>query len=123
MFTPIKAAPPGIVAFNAEGRVTDEDYKTVLIPAIDAALKAHGKLRALVRFGPEYEGYTLHAMLDDTVLGVGHWNDFERAAVVTDVDWIVHGVHLFAPLIPAKVRTFPIGALSEAIAWVSEEPE
>ena len=119
MFTLIDTAPPGIVALNAEGKITDSDYKTVVVPAIEAAKTAHGKVRILIRFGPEFEGYTAHAMLDDTMLGLSHWNDFERLAVVTDVDWIGQGVRLFAPLIPAKVRVFPVGALDEALGWTA----
>ena len=120
MFRLIAAAPPGIVAFNAEGRITDADYKTALIPAIDAAKAMHGKVRILLRFGPDFEGYSAEAMLDDTLLGLSHWNDFERLAVVTDTGWIAHGVRLFGPLIPAKTHVFPVGSLNEALAWVAE---
>ncbi|MBD3768842.1 MAG: STAS/SEC14 domain-containing protein [Rhodobacterales bacterium] len=119
MFKRMPSAPPGIVAFDAEGKITDSDYKTLLIPAIDAAKAAHGKVRALLRFGPAFEAYDAHAMLDDTMLGLTHWNDFERLAVVTDIDWIRHGVHLFGPLMPAKVRVFPGNELEGALGWTS----
>lgn len=119
MFTPIKSAPPGIIALDATGKITDSDYKTVLIPAIEAAKKTHDKISLLIRFGPEYDGYTPHAMLDDTMLGLTHWNDFNRVAVVTDVKWIVNGLHMFAPLIPATTRRFPVGSLDEALTWTA----
>ena len=120
MFKRIPSAPPGIVAFEAEGEITDSDYKTILIPAVEAAKEALGKVRVLLRFGPAFKGYSAHAMLDDTMLGLAHWNDFERLAVVTDVDWIAHGVHLFGPLIPARTRVFPAGGVDEALDWVSD---
>ena len=119
MFKHIPSDPPGIVALDATGKITDSDYKTILIPAIEAAKKDHGKVSILIRFGPEYDGYTPHAMLDDTMLGLTHWNDFNRVAVVTDVKWIVNGLHMFGPLIPATTRVFPVGSLDEALEWVA----
>jgi hypothetical protein len=119
MFTPIKNTPPGLVALDATGKITDADYKDTFEPQLDAAVAAHGKARVLIRFGPEFDGYSAHAALDDAMLGMKHWSHFERLAVVTDVDWIEHGVRLFAPLIPAKVRIFPVGSLDEALAWAA----
>ena len=120
MFKHIASAPPGIVAFEAEGEITDSDYKTILIPAVETAKEALGKVRILLRFGPAFKGYSAHAMLDDTMLGLAHWKDFERLAVVTDVDWIAHGVRLFGPLIPAETRIFPAGDTEAALDWVNE---
>lgn len=119
MFKHIENAPPGIVALDADGKITDADYKTILTPAIDAAMEAHGKARILIRFGPEFGGYSAHAALDDTLLGIKHWNHFERLAIVTEIDWIAHSVRLFAPIIPAKTRVFPLDALADALAWTA----
>ena len=119
MFTLIKNAPAGLVAIDATGKITSDDYKDVFEPTVDAAVAEHGKARVLMRFGPEFDGYTAHAALEDTMVGMKHWSHFERLAIVTDVEWIAHGVHLFAPVIPAKVRVFPIGSLDEALAWAS----
>ena len=121
MFRPIETAPPGIVAFSAEGKITDSDYKSVLIPAVDAAVKAHGKARILIRFGPEFEGYTAHAMLDDAVFGTAHYTAFRRIAMVTDVDWLASTMRLFAPFIPGKMRVFPLAGQDEAMAWVAAD--
>ena len=120
MFTPIKTAPPGIVALNAERKIVDSDYKDTLIPAIDAAVKAHGKARILIRFGPEFGGYTAQAMLDDAGFGLTHYTAFHRIAIVTDIDWLAHGMRLFAPFIPGKMRVFPLASQDEALAWTAE---
>lgn len=119
MFRPMENTPADLVAFEAEGRISDSDYKDILVPAIDAAVAAHGKVRIVLRFGPAFEGYTAHAMLDDALLGLAHWSHFERLAIVTDVDWIDHGLRLFAPLIPGKTRVFPADATQEALSWAA----
>ncbi len=120
MFKRIPSAPPGIVAFDAEGKITDSDYKTILVPAVDAAIREHGKARILIRFGPEFETYTAHAMLDDAVFGAAHYTAFKRIAMVTDIGWLANSMRFFAPLIPGKMRVFPLASLDEAMAWTAE---
>jgi hypothetical protein len=119
MFKRIPSAPPGIIAFDAEGKITDSDYKTILVPAVEAAIKEHGKARILVRFGPEFETYTAHAMLDDAVFGTAHYTAFERIAMVTDIGWLANSMRFFAPFIPGKMRVFPLASLDEAMAWTA----
>ena len=119
MFTPIKSASPGIIALDATGKITDSDYKTVLIPAIKAAKKDHGKVSILIRFGPEYDGYTPHAMLDDTMLGITHWNDFNRVAVVTDKSWVRSLVGLQDLAMPmVDIKAFALADDDIARLWV-----
>ncbi|MGV6820753.1 MAG: STAS/SEC14 domain-containing protein [Parvularcula sp.] len=123
MLKTIESNDPTITAFDAVGHLTHDDYKDVLIPALEGAIKTHGKAKALLRFGEGFEGYTVHAMLDDTVFGLSHLNGFERIAVVTDVSWIRQGVALFAHLTPLKVRLFPANGTNEALRWLAEDEE
>jgi hypothetical protein len=39
--------------------------------------------------------------------------------VVTDVDWIVKSIHMFAWLTPGEVRVFDLDGIDEAKAWVA----
>ncbi len=39
--------PDNVIAFKATGKVTGGDYENVLIPAMEAALEKHNKVRAL----------------------------------------------------------------------------
>lgn len=121
MFERMATDQTGIVAFDAIGKITDEDYKTLLIPALEEAAKTHGKVRALVRFGEAFEGYTPQAMLDDTVFGLSHLPDFKRIAVATDIGWIRNGVAMFAHLTPIKVHLFPADETAAAIHWLAED--
>ena len=119
MLSPIDASRSGILAFDAIGKLNDDDYKTVLIPAIEDCLKSEEKAHLLLRFGPEFEGYTLHAMADDAMLGMQHLHDFERIAVVTDHAWIAQGIRLFAPLMSSKLKVFSLDHTDEAMSWVA----
>ncbi|MGO9612111.1 MAG: STAS/SEC14 domain-containing protein [Dissulfurispiraceae bacterium] len=111
--------PDVVVAVSAKGTVTGEDYENVLVPAIEERLKRHQKIRLLYELGREFSGFTAAAMWDDAKVGMKHLTAFEKIAVVSDVDWIVGAVRIFAFVILCPVRVFPNDRLSEAKNWVS----
>ncbi len=119
MLNKLKTSRAGVLAFDAIGKVTDEDYRTTLIPAIEAYLKTSEQAHLLIRFGPEFEGYSAHAAADDALLGLRHLHDFERIAVITDHHWIAQGLRMFGPLMPAKVKVFALDEEDEALTWVA----
>ncbi len=121
MFDRIPHADPRVVAFDAIGTISDADYKDVLIPALEDALDANSKVRALIRFGEAFEGYNPHAMVDDTVFGISHLYDFERIAVASDIGWIRHGVAMFAHFSPMPARIFPADQSKAAFDWLTED--
>ena len=54
--------PEHVIGFTAKGKVTGEDYASVLIPAIEEKLKKHSKINFLYHMGKDcasrvcYEG-------------------------------------------------------------------
>ena len=58
------------------------------------------------------------AVWADTKLGLAHWGDFGRMAVVTDVEWITNAVRLFAPLFHHPVRAFSTAEFDAARGWI-----
>jgi hypothetical protein len=73
--------------------------------------------------GPGFEKFEPGALADDTMagamLGLGHPDAWKRTALVTDVDWIVKALHMFAWLTPGEVKLYEFGALEDAKAWVA----
>ena len=116
----IQDVPNNVIAFNATGKVTGDDYETVLIPAMEAALEKHDKVRALGLFGPEFDGYKAEAMWDDTKVGMKHYTHWEKIAIVTDVEWMIRGVKVFGFLVPGEIKLFSNDQQDEAKAWVVE---
>jgi len=110
--------PDNVWGVNAYGKVSGEDYDRVLIPAIQAKLKRQKRIRVLHQLGPNFSGFTAEAMWDDAKVGIRHITAFEKIAVVSDVDWIVAAVKVFAFVIPCPVRIFKNEELPEAKAWV-----
>lgn len=109
-----------VVIASASGHVTADDYETTLIPAVDAAA-VDGAVRMLYALGPDFEGYDAEAAMDDMRLGMHHWRDFERIAVISDQEsWRV-AVRAFGFLMPGAVRVFGPEDEDEARAWITAE--
>jgi hypothetical protein len=81
-------------------------------------LGRHDKLRLYYELGPEFMGLDAGAMWEDFKVGVGHLSRWERAAVVTDVEWMRHAVNAFRFLMPGQMRVFPTADAAEARAWI-----
>lgn len=108
-----------VVAMRAHGTVEHEDYQRIIVPAIEKKLKAYPKIRVLYQLGDDFTGYSAGAIWDDAKMGVRHFTGFERAAVVTNVEWINKSIAFFRFLIPCPVRLFRNGELSAAVEWIN----
>ena len=114
-------APENVLAMSAKGKITDDDYESVIIPAIEGMLQEHEKIRALYFMGPEFEGMKGGAMWDDTKVGMKHFRHFEKIAVVADKKWVRRSIKAFGFLFPGDVKLFRAAELDEAMAWVAAE--
>jgi len=114
--------PDRVLGLRARGEVTADDYRTVLVPAIEETLSKHRNVRLLYVLGDEFEGYSGGAAWEDAKVGMKHLTSFERVAVVTDVDWIEKTVRAFGFALPGEVRVFDDDDLEDARQWISEPP-
>ncbi len=111
--------PGNVLGIEAEGEVTDADYKSVLIPAVAEKLKSNKKVRLLYYLGPGFTGFSLKAMLDDAGVGIKNYSAWERVALVSDHQLINTLMKFFGYLLPGEVRIFSNVALEEAKKWIS----
>ena len=119
MMDPISGLPDNVLGFTARGKVTAEDYETVVMPAVENKLAKHSKLRLIYRMGEEFEGYEAGAMWDDARVDIGHFTAWEKIAIVTDVEWIRIMGKVFGFTMVRQVRIFPNKELKAAVEWVS----
>ena len=110
--------PDYIVGISASGEVDAKDYETVLMPALDTALKKHNRIRVLYQLTPEFTGFTSGAIWDDSKLGLSHWNAWEKIAVVADIPWVAHATRMFAFFMPGMVKVFSNTELANAKRWI-----
>jgi hypothetical protein len=111
--------PEGVLGFEASGKLTAEDYTSVLAPALEAATAGGGKVRIMLDFSGEFDGLEAGAVWQDLKMGVREWSDWERIALVTDHKWMREGLQMFAWAVPGEVQAFPAGDRAKALAWVA----
>ena len=121
MLERLRDLPDSVVGIKASGEVTGEDYKGVLIPAVEAALEGGNKVRLLYVMGDDVKGtgFTAGAAWQDTKVGLGHYNRWDKVAVVSDKEWLRHSVDIFGYLIPGEVKAFTQAEEAEACTWVA----
>ena len=119
MFKFIDGLPRDVMAIEATGKVTHEDYRNTLIPKAEAMM-AKGPIRMLYVIGQEFTGFELEALWDDSAFGFRHWHDFTHIAVVTDHPWMSAMVSMFKPLFHGEVRLFRLSELAAAKGWIRD---
>lgn len=111
--------PDNVLGAEASGKVTDDDYENVLIPALRAKREAHDKIRFVYVLGEEFDGWSLGAMWEDAKLGLKDPRAWEKIAIVTDKDWLEHAVKVLGWMIPGEVRVFELDDLDDARKWAA----
>ena len=118
MLKEMKGSEGPIVGMQATGKVTDDDYKTILIPRLEAVIAEHGKARFLFDFSEGFDGYEPKALWDDAAFGVKHRNDFDKCAIVGGPKWIEWGTKLAQVIMNGEVKTFPQKGIDDAWIWI-----
>ena len=117
MFRFIEGMPPDVLAIEAVGEVTHEDYRTILIPKAEAMM-VKGPIKMIYVIRKEFSGYNLEALWDDGAFGIKHWREFRRIAVVADQAWMRAAISMFTPFFSAELRLFNLSELSAAKNWI-----
>ena len=110
----------GTLGFRLSGRITRDEYFEILDP-IREQLERGEQVSFLVETAPDFQGLDLGALWEDVKaagsIGLRYRSSWARLGVVTDKDWIRHGIAAFGWLIPGEIRVFEPGALDDAKAW------
>jgi hypothetical protein len=117
MLNDIPDLPPGVIGFEVSGKLETEDYREILLPALQKAA-ADGEVRIVIVI-PKFGGITGGAVWQDLKMGVQHWRAWKRIALVTDIGWMGHGTDWFGWMVPGDVKHFPLAERAAAVAWVS----
>lgn len=121
MIEVLEGFPDSVVAIAASGRVTKKDYDDVLIPKVEEAFRRRRKIRCYYELGAPFSGINAGAAWEDFKCGIEHLTQWERIAVVTDVDWIRLAINAFRFLMPGEMRVFGTAQASDARRWISAE--
>jgi SpoIIAA-like len=118
MIKQLSDLPAGVIGFQAAGTMRAEDYRDVVIPAVEGAAE-NGEIRFLIVID-SFDGMTGGALWQDLKLGTHDLRAWKRIALVTDIDWMTHLTAMFGWMTPGQVRHFPLAQRDAVIAWVTE---
>ena len=119
MIQMLDGLPDNVVGFRAVGKVSADDYEATINPAIENASESGDGLRVLYLLGADFDGFEVEAGLDDMKMGMRHWSQFEKIALVTDNGSYRTMTKAFGFLMHGEVKVFSVGALDEARSWVA----
>ena len=117
MIKEIDNLPDGVVGFEVSGMVRAEEYRDVLLPALERASE-HGDIRFLVVI-PQFKGMTGGAVWEDLKVAFSHLRAWKKIALVTDIEWMSHLTSLFGWMTPGDTRVFGLEQRDAAIAWAA----
>ena len=107
-----------VIGLKASGKVTDQDYKDIIIPKLDSVLSKYGRGNFLYFLSDEFEGFELGAMWDDLKYASGHSDKFDKIALVGGPKWVDWTSKVCGHLVSAEVKTFDGDALGDAWQWL-----
>ncbi|WP_241780212.1 STAS/SEC14 domain-containing protein [Mycobacterium persicum] len=122
----LEGFPDNVAAFAFRGHVTKTDYDDVLVPDFEDRLARHRKVRIYCEIPSDFQRFDPGAVWEDSKFGFGHFFDWERAALVTDVEWMAHVAkfsQFFGFLWPGEYRAFSNADVDEARKWIAEPHE
>src|SRR5262249_43775259 len=117
MITELKGLPAGVIGFESSGKIAAEDYRDVVLPVVEQAMKS-GDVRFLIVMR-DFEGISGGALWQDFKMGTEHLRSWKRIALVTDIGWMSHLTDLFGSMTPGETKTFRLDQQDQAIQWVS----
>ena len=117
MIQELSDLPEGVIGFEASGKIRAEDYRDVVLPALERAA-ATGEVR-FVMVMRDFDGMSGGAVWQDLKVGIEHLRAWKRIAVVTDITWIRDLTSLFGWMTPGETRTFALAQQDEAIEWAA----
>jgi hypothetical protein len=121
MIERIEDAPAGVIGIRASGKLTKDDYESVLEPALKEAVDS-GDARVLFVL-PDFDGLEPKAWLEDVKTGLGvELKDraaWRKLAVVTGVDWVAKSMRLFAWAMPGELAVYEMDEMDKAREWVA----
>ena len=117
MIEELSDLPAGVIGFEVSGRIRAEDYRDVVLPALERAAAA-GEVRFVIVMR-DFDGMSGGAVWQDLKVGIEHFRAWKRIALVTDITWMRDLTSLFGWMTPGETRTFALAQRDEAIEWAA----
>jgi universal stress protein A len=121
MFKRIPVEDGNIFAFQAIGKLTEEDYDRFL-PELEESIRRHGRISLLVEL-VDFQGWEPRAAWEDFRFGLSHDRDFDRIAIVGDKRWEQVIIALANLVTRSRMRFFHRDEMQQAWDWLEHRDE
>lgn len=122
MIEKILKSQGNVLGLKATGKLTDADYKDVLIPGIEAVVKEYGKVNFLFYLDEDFKGWEPMAMWDDFKLGLGKIKrGIAKFALVGEPTWVQWAMKLDNFIMRGEVKIFSVEQIDEAWNCLNEK--
>lgn len=111
-------APPHVVGVRAVGKVSEDEYENILLPALEKAIKQFGELNYIMVLETSVANFSVGAWLNDIKAGLKHYTKWKKIAIVTDQKFVEKITDFVSLLIPGQAKGFPLSDIKLAKAWV-----
>ncbi len=111
--------PETVVGVRAVNNVTEEDYKQVILPALEAVYKKFGKLSLMIVLETSIGNYTPGAWITDLKTGLKYFTNWHRIAIVSDEKIVQVVTDAVSYILPGECKGFPMEDLATAKLWVA----
>lgn len=119
----MKDVPAHVVGVRALGKVTEDDYKQALVPALENASKEFGEINLLMVFETDLGNFSWGAWVQDAKESLRHFAKWNKIAIVSDQKIIEKFAYVFNFLSPAHAKGFPVSDIELAKTWVAAPKE
>jgi hypothetical protein len=111
--------PEAVVGVRAINEVTEEDYKQVMLPALQAVHEKLGKVSLMIVLETSVSNYTYGAWLNDIKAGLKYFTNWHRIAIVSDEKMVQIVTDVVSYIMPGECKGFPMKDLATAKLWVA----
>jgi hypothetical protein len=119
MIRQLTDVPANMVAFSAEGEVSEEDFKRIVFPAVEQTVARTGELNYLMVINTPLSSFKAGAWLQDAALGLKQIANWNRVAILSDSDVLNSFTNIFSVVVPGEFKGFDKTQMDEAVEWVS----
>lgn len=111
-------ATDNIIAFRAIAEVNKDDFKAVVIPAVEKLIKQTNEINFLLVLDTDIENFTEQGWLEEVLLEFKHYGQWHRTAFVSDSEEAVTFTNRFGNIFPGEFRCFEKQDFNRALNWV-----
>ena len=118
MLTVIDQLPDHVFGVRANGEVTKDDLKNVLLPGLESLTERYDEIYYLLVLETKVQNFTAGAWIQDLIAGIKHLSKWKKIAIVTDQEAVEKFTDLFSYISPGEARGYELSELQMAKDWL-----